>query len=198
MKFLSKRVDSEVLAQGLIYQENRGVNNKCIHDLLLAEQKSFCAYTEKYVVGLDSTEVEHLNSSKKYADDYYNYYVVLRKANEYKLKKDNHYRGAQFFESLFFQNKEEFDSRIQYVDGVYEEVHLQDFEARDFIDFLGFNEHPLYEDRKKHVKRLKALFEDANWDNEKRLQYLSSNPNELSFITALEIELGLNLAMFYQ
>lgn len=198
MKFLGKNPDSDILANGLTYQENRGVNNKRIHDLLLLEQKNFCAYTEKYVQGLDSTEVEHFNSSKKYADDYYNYYTVLRKANEYKIKKDILYRDASFFRNLFFQNVEEFDRRIQYVEGIYEEIVDNDTEARDFIDFLGFNEHPLFEERKNHIDKLKEIFENTGWDNQRRIEHFRRHPNDLSFITAVEHEFGLNLAEFYQ
>ena len=198
MKFLRKNTDSEILAARLTYQKNRGANNAILKDLLLIEQKNFCAYTEKYIQSLDSTEVEHFNSSLKYADDYYNYYAVIRKANEYKIAKDNTYRGAGFFGNLFFQNELELRRRIRYIDGVYEEVDITDTEAKDFIDFLGFNEHPLFEDRKKHINRLKKSFNEAGWDAQRQLEYFRTYPYELSFITALENELCLDLKEFYQ
>ncbi len=198
MKLLGKTPNSEIIAEGLTYQENRSRNNKRLLELLLSEQRNFCAYTEKYVQGLDSTEVEHFNSAIKYWDDYYNYYAVLRKANEYKIKKDNTYRNAGFLDNLFFQNNDDFSRRVHYVDGVYEETDAMDIEAKNFIDFLGFNEHPLYQDRKNHVERLKESFENAGWDSQRCLDYFRTYPNELSFITALEHELGLNLVEFYR
>lgn len=197
MKFLSKKEDSEIRIEGLTYQENKAENNRRLKELLLLEQKNFCAYTEKYIQGLDATEVEHFNSALKYADDYYNYYAVVRKANEYKIKKDALYRDKSFFQNLFFQNLDTFIRRIGYVDGVYEEKEIDDVEAKNFIDFLGFNEHPLFEDRKKHVSRLKSVFEEAGWDKERQLAYFRAHPEELSFITAIEHELGLDLREFY-
>ena len=57
---------------------------------LLLEQSNFCAYTEKYITGLDSVEVEHFNASIKYNDDYFNYYAVIRSANSGKrLENDS-------------------------------------------------------------------------------------------------------------
>ena len=144
MKFLSKREDSAILKLGLTYNKNASENNRKLNELLLAEQKNFCAYTEKYIGPLDSVEVEHLNSSKKYNDDYYNYYTVLRKANEYKIKKDKKYVGATFFDSLFFQDDTNFRQRVTYADGIYYELNEEDTEAKELIDFLGFNEAPLY------------------------------------------------------
>ena len=88
MKFLTKKDDSKILKEGLVYQENRAENNRRIRSLLVEEQHNFCAYTEKYFAELDSVEVEHLDASKKYDDDYYNYYAVIRAANERKIAKD--------------------------------------------------------------------------------------------------------------
>ncbi|MEZ4827920.1 MAG: hypothetical protein R3C61_16795 [Bacteroidia bacterium] len=146
---------------------------------------------------MDSVDVEHFDSSLKYEDDYFNYYAVLRKANQY--KKDEKYKGASFFENKFFQKREVFDARIRYVEGGdYEEIDLDNTEARDLIDFLGFNHEFLHRDRKNHIRRLKNLFSDANWNREKQIEYFQQNKSELSFITALEVELELDLSAFYQ
>jgi hypothetical protein len=49
------------------------------------------------VHGIDSTDVEHFDPSKKGADDYFNYYATLRSANERKSTKYAIYVGADFF-----------------------------------------------------------------------------------------------------
>lgn len=212
MKFLSKNADSEVLKKGLVYGKNRPIQNKEIRDLLVAEQKNFCAYTEKYISGLDSVEVEHFNSSKKYNDDYYNYYAVIRKANTY--KKDEKYRDAQFFESLFFQKH--FDKRIQFVAEAqdYKEIDAEDTEAkdyiakglfyavidagdteaRDFINFIGLNNPDLSSDRWRHINRLAGLFNSTL----EMAAYLKNHKEELSFITAIENKFNIDLSEFYQ
>ena len=195
MKFLSKTERSQILNENLTYQEGKSEHNRKIKELLLTEQKNFCAYSEKYIQELDSSEVEHFNTSLKYSDDYYNYYAVIRKANLY--KKDEEYKGASFFNSLFFQNSDEFNERIQYVKGgIYEEIKEDDQEAIDLIDFLGFNHPDLYTQRIRHIKRLKKSFEDASYSKEQCLEYFRNHHEELSFITAIENELGLDLSEF--
>lgn len=196
MKFLGKRTNSQVLSKGLTYKKGRNVNNRFINKLLLTEQKNFCAYTEKYLQELDSSEVEHFDSSKKYSDDYYNYYAVIRKANLY--KKDEQYVGASFFTSLFFQNDINFNDRVRYAKGgIYEEIDESDQEAMDLIDFLGFNNPYLYKQRKRHIARLKRNFDDAFYDMNRRIKYFREHKEDLSFVTAIEVELDLNLSEFY-
>ena len=194
MKFLSKRSDSPILLQNLTYQENRPANNKDLKEKLLKEQHDFCAYTEKYIEELDSVEVEHFNSVLKYRDDYYNYYAVIRVPNLY--KKDEAYKGAEFFQTLFFQNINQFNIRIRYIDGVYEEINEGDTEAHDLIDFLGFNHPTLDTHRTRHIRRLKNLFQAANSSLEEQLNHFRQNRQELSFITAIEHELELDLTEF--
>jgi hypothetical protein len=190
MKFLTKNPQSPILTDGLIYQENKGKNNAILRYRLVKEQKNFCAYTERYIKGLDSPEVEHFDSSKKYGDDYFNYYAVLRKPNLY--KKDEQYKNNTFFQTLFFHDKTEFERRIQYKEGIYYEVEETDVEARDFIDFLGFNNDLLFKERSNHLNRLKNIFRHFN-DAEK-LAFFNTHKEELSFITALEVELGLDFS----
>jgi len=118
MKFFEKNPASKINQQGLVYKENRSKANAEILKLLLLEQKNFCSYTEKYIQELDACEVEHFDASKKYNDNYLNYYAVIRKANQY--KKDAQYAGASFFTNLFFQQPNGFNSRIKFVGGQYE------------------------------------------------------------------------------
>ena len=188
MKFLSKNAVSVILDKGIVYRKG---NNEELRNLLLLEQKNFCAYTEKYVENLDSVEVEHFNSSIKYKDDYYNYYAVVRKANLY--KKDELYKNAPFFDSLFFQK--DFDARIRFVaeDLVYEEINVGDTEAADFIDFIGLNYNDVYEDRKKHINRLKTIFSAID----DKIAYFREYTTELKFITAIEGVFGVDLSEFY-
>lgn len=193
MKFLSKYSESKILKKNLVYSKNAS-NNQLLLSLLKEEQLNFCAYTEKYFENLDSIDVEHFNSSLKGTekDDYYNYYAVLHKANLY--KKDEKYREASFFESRFFQNRIEFNSRIKYVKGgFYEEVDLDDEEATQFIDFLGLNDERLFRDRNAHVRRLKEIFNNAAYSKNQVISHFLRNKEELKFITAIEVELEIDL-----
>ena len=156
MKFLGKKANSKILKENLAYKKGQGKKNKILKKLLLEEQKGFCAYTELYIgnteKSLISAEVEHFNTTLKYKDDYYNYYAVLRGANLSKKKKDAKYKETakavkSFFGSLFFQDDKEFQKRIRYTDGDYEEIDENDKEARDLIDFLGLNNPELHKAR---------------------------------------------------
>lgn len=114
MKFLTKSANSEVLSSRLLYKKNSAVNNRNLREQLLKEQKGFCAYTEEYLIANTlCPEVEHFNTGKKYQDDYYNYYVVSRFANQRKMKvdKSGDFKRESFFESCFFHDKNIFDSR---------------------------------------------------------------------------------------
>jgi hypothetical protein len=192
VRFLLKDRSSRVLAEGLVYKD-KGHNDQLL-DLLLDEQHGFCAYTEKRSTPLDTCAVEHFDTRKKRtaADDYFNYYAVLQSANQRKRRREQKHRGAAFFESLFFQKKAGL-SRIRYLpgEGVFEETYEDDHEARDLVDFLGFNDEILFEERRKHVERLRELFREAEWGADRQRAYLNEHPEELSFVTALEAELGL-------
>jgi hypothetical protein len=196
MKFLPKKPQSDFLKENLTYQQNRAENNRNLLVRLLAEQQNFCAYSEKYIEDLDSVEVEHFDASKKYADDYYNYYAVLRKINA--QKRDEAFRGNSFFKTLFFQNKTDLYARIRYIkeDGVFETINIADTEAQNLIEFLGMNDDKLYRQRKNHIHRLHDIKNDAKYDNAQFQEYLKKHLKELSFITALEHEFNLHLQDF--
>jgi hypothetical protein len=195
MKFLSKSADSEILFEGHTYRING--DNSILRALLLNEQKNFCAYSEKYIEGLDSVEVEHFNPSLKGDDNYYNYYAALRDCNMHNKKMYSTYRNASFFSSLFFQDKVEFAKRIKYDEGQYMEINEADVEATQLIGFLGFNRTTLYRHRQNHISRLKRTFEDAAYSEEQKIEHFRNHRQDLNFITAIEIELGLDLSEFY-
>jgi hypothetical protein len=189
MRFLSKRADSLILAQSLTYKKGQAANNEILRRALQIEQKNFCAYSERYIKHTDSPEVEHLDASKKYNDDYYNYYAVIRWANQ--SKNDKKYVGYSFLTSLFFHDPIQFNSRIGYSNGEYYIKNDNDQEAQDLIDFLGFNKYELFTDRENHIQRLKFILKD--FTDKERLVYFSAHKEELSFMSAIEVEFGIEL-----
>jgi hypothetical protein len=183
MKFLSKKPDSKILNEAIVYKTNG--DNSILRGLLINEQKNYCAYTEKYLHPLDQVDVEHFDSTKKKTenDNYYNYYAVITTANKY--KKDEIYKGATFFTNLFFQDSFELNKRISFANSIFFEIDEADTEARDFIDFLGLNNPKLSEERSKHIQRMKGYFDSSNFSLEKIKEYFVQYKSELSFITAL-------------
>jgi len=195
MKFLTKKADSEIYTQGYTYKING--DNSILRGMLLLEQNNFCAYSEKYIEELDAVEVEHFNPSLKGNDDYFNYYTALRECNANNKKMYPVYQGSSFFDTLFFQNRQEFNSIIEYQKGQYQEINQTDTEAIELIAFLGFNRTPLHKQRQNHIKRLKEVFDNGNYSETQRLEHFRKHRQDLNFITAIENELELDLSEFY-
>jgi hypothetical protein len=65
--------------------------------------------------------------------------------------------------------------------------------ARNLINYLGWNKPEVAADRTKHVQRVRILrtFFDSN---ESFLAHLSQEPDSMSFVTALEAEIGLTIS----
>jgi hypothetical protein len=190
MKFLSKNINSEIYADELTYKS--GSDNSFLKFKILDEQKNFCAYTEKYIQGTDSTEIEHFDPSKKDDDNYFNYYTTLRSANERKIGKYKLYSEAAFFQTLFFQNAVTFNSKVMYDDFEYLPVNDEDQDAKDFIDYLGFNDDYLYSERIRHIERLKSTLSSFTEDQKK--QYFNQFKGDLSYVTAIEDAFDLDLS----
>ncbi len=191
MKFLTKSVDSEIYKDDWVYQS--GSDNSILKFKLLSEQKNFCAYTETYIQpGRDSIDVEHFNPSKKDSDNYFNYYATLRSANERKIAKYRIYKGSAFFQTLWFQYIVQFTNRIVYTDFTYEPTDPNDQDAKNFIDYLGFNDDYLYGERIRHISRLIETLSSFS-DKEKKF-YFRKHKGDLSYITAIEAAFEIDLS----
>ena len=196
MKFLTKSIHSAILKDGITYSKNT-VKNQQLKDRLLDEQRQFCAYTEKRITHSESVEIEHFDATKKWKDDYFNYYATIRQANLSKLKKENKYKYATFFQSLFFHDNIELNRRINYDVGQYDSTDPNDTEAQGLIDYLSLNDEWLYSERVNHINLLRETFADANYTKTQQKAYLLRHHKMLSFITAIEHEFDLDLSEVY-
>ena len=198
MRFLAKDKASSILNEGMTYQKDRSPNNRQLLEALLLEQRGFCAYTERYMRWSDSPEVEHFNPALKYEDDYFNYYAVLRNANQRKTKRErrSEFEGVPFFGSRFFQDPDELNRRIRYIreDHMYETTDPDDREAEMLIEYLGINDWGLVKERRNHSERVFETCRENHWSNDAIHAYFIKRPEELSFITALELGLDLDLS----
>ena len=83
--------------------------------------------------------------------------------------------------------------RIRYRDGQLPAVAGDDEKARHLIDFLGWNKPELAEERDAHVGRVRDLRDGfLGGSNERLMAWLADHPEDLSFATAPEAELGLD------
>jgi hypothetical protein len=51
----------------------------------------------------------------------------------------------------------------------------------------------LFRDRNAHVRRLKEIFNNAGYSNDEILSHFKNHKNELKFVTAIEVELEIDL-----
>jgi uncharacterized protein (TIGR02646 family) len=188
MKFLAKIKDSIALKESYSYDKQS--DRRKIREVLYNEQMGFCAYSEEYLKETDSKHIEHFDPRLKNTpkDNYWNWYLVTSWMNEHKPKKIEPY-----FLPILSPFSEDLDKRIIYEDGIFRAVNSTDNEAIKLIKFLKLNAPELDNARKNHIGRvlyLKGVFEN---DEEKLVNYLSKHIEELSYLTALEVELQIPL-----
>lgn len=87
---------------------------------------------------------------------------------------------------------ESYVERIGFKNNIYYELMEGDQEAADLIDFLGLNHPTLYEQRSKHIKRLRESFQEAKYSIEEIQDFLKRNKEQLSFCTAIDAEFDIN------
>jgi hypothetical protein len=185
MRYLKKLNNSEIINQNLSYSKK--TDRGTIREILLNEQNRFCAYSERYVKETDSCHIEHFNPNLKNTvnDDYYNWYAVLGWINEHKAKIIDPYLP------ILNPAIENISERIYYKDGLFHPVNENDTESKYLIKFLLFNKNELVNDRKRHIARLKDTRNLLG--DELFFQKLKKFPEELSFASAIEVELNIDL-----
>jgi len=186
MKYLSKKNDSEILKKEWKY-ETKSQRPK-IRAALLKEQKGFCAYSERYIQQTDSPEIEHFDPRIKPTskDGYQNWYAVLNWLNIHKPKKIEPHLP------ILHPSSPDLKERILYKDGLFQVANKDDEEAQNLINFLGWNKMEVVTDRQKHVQRVKFMKEMLA-EETLFLEQLKKDKLNLSFATALEAELGIDI-----
>ena len=152
---------------------------------LLAEQKGFCAYSERHKKETDEVHIEHFDPRKKntVCDNYWNWYAVLAWCNHHKPHRIEEY------EPLACPYESNLPERIGYRDGEFVPLAFDDIEARNLIEFLGWNSRELFDDRARHIEHLRWVQEELASD-EKFIEYLNRNADQLDFFTAIRAEFG--------
>jgi|694.fasta_scaffold76131_3 hypothetical protein len=179
MNFLRKPNDQIAQHLGLRYPNDR----KKAVEILMHLQKGFCAYSERYLKPLDSVELEHFDPRKKNTpnDGIENWHAVIRWMNAHKARKIENYEPLPDLEN--------WDStRVWYDRGLFV-CREDDREAHNLIEFLGVNRQEVFEERAKHIARLKNLLEKAGV--KMLLEILEDSPDQMDFPSAIQAELGI-------
>ena len=83
--------------------------------------------------------------------------------------------------------------RVKYKDGQFSPSEEEDREPDNLIKFLGWNRPELARDRSNHVRRIRELRTFFDNDVSAFVHYLRDHPEDMSFATALEAELGIEM-----
>ena len=189
MRYLAKSNQSKILKEG--WQYSTSSHRPKIRAELLKEQHNFCAYTERYITPIDACDIEHFDERKKNnkgEDDYWNWYAVHHWINMHK-------RSIKEFLPIMLPYDETLPDRICYVNGEFRAIDEDDIEARHLIEFLGWNNPKIAEYRAKMIARYREVHElFFAGDDMRFIEYMKEDPENLSFITALEAELDLSFS----
>ena len=179
MKFLHKAPDTLAGYETLTYPKDR----VSAREALCRIQRNFCAYSERYLKPLDSVDVEHFDPRLKNteSDGIRNWHAVIHWLN---MRKSNRIEEFEPLPDLQIWT----DARVTYRNGFFE-CDEADEETKNLIDFLGVNRKEVYDERTKHVARIRRMMDKIG--GEELIELLAESPDDLSFPTALATELGL-------
>jgi hypothetical protein len=185
MRYLRKSSESQVLANRWQYDKKSDRPKICA--VLRKEQLVFCAYSEAYLTPIHQVEIEHFDPDLKgtNADSYWNWYAVVSWMNRHK------YKNITRYQPILKPSSPDIHQRIKYEQGIFVAVEATDQEAKNLIDFLGWNRPEVFEARRNHVNRIRDLQEICG-DDQLFFDCLINHPENLSFFSALQNELGLS------
>ena len=179
MNFLHKDSAKIRSHSDLRYPQDR---DKAVSELIRL-QKGFCAYSERYLKPLDSVELEHFDPRKKNSpdDDFSNWHAVIRWMNAHKANRIENFAPLP--------NPETWTAnRIRYEHGFFV-CDESDVETKNLINFSGVNRKEVFDERANHIARLRSMRQKVG--EELLVEILTESPEDLSFPTAIEAELGI-------
>lgn len=184
MRFLRKSAAELESLRFLSYA--RKADRDAARGHLVVLQRGYCAYSERYLKPLDSVEIEHFDPRLKHTerDGIANWHAVLRWMNAHKA------RIIEPYLPLPATDDDSLDRRIRYERGEFT-CDPADHEARHLIEFLGVNRPEVVHERNNHVSRVRRLRDLCERHGDDFVSLLVDSPEDLSFSSALEAELGI-------
>lgn len=188
MRKAIKNPDSEIITDNLKYVSGR--NNKKLREILLKEQKNFCAYTDEYISRTDQGDIEHFNPTLKGTpqDGYHNWFIVKSQWN-----KNKSYKWDKF-QPILHPTADDFEERIIYIKGNYFAQSDADIEAKNLINLLQLDNLVLADNRKKYIKRKR---DDMIAYNQGAIEFFTTLINcstcEISYLRAIKEEFGIDI-----
>ncbi len=155
--------NSKIITDALSYDCKKGANNSILGNLLLKEQKSFCAYSEEFIDPVsDSNDTEHFNPDLKCSNDdlYSNWFKVKNKVNFKKRLKELEFKKNNIsFLDILHPCEDEFEEKLIYIVGEYRFQESSDIKVKNLIDFLELNRPEKIEHRRDFIIRKRKELE---------------------------------------
>lgn len=181
---------SAIITGNLNYISNNSANNKRIVDILLGEQKMFCAYTDEYISRSDAKDIEHFNPTLKDTDqdNYYNWFVVKHQWNMEKSEKWDK------FQPVLHPTALDFEERIVYIQGDYVVKKIDDIEAKNLSDLLKLDDIHLANNRKKYIARKRdEIALDGNGVYDFFATLMNADVCQIKYTRAIKEEFGIDI-----
>ena len=181
---------SAIITGNLNYISNNSTNNKRIVDILLGEQKMFCAYTDEYISRSDAKDIEHFNPTLKDTDqdNYNNWFVVKHQWNMEKSEKWDK------FQPVLHPTALDFEERIVYIQGDYVVKKIDDIEAKNLSDLLKLDDIHLANNRKKYIARKRdEIALDGNGVYDFFATLMNADPCQIKYTRAIKEEFGIDI-----
>jgi hypothetical protein len=189
MKRIVKNLNSQIITKKIIFNSKK--NNSKLSEILLKEQKGFCAYTEEYIGFSDAKDIEHFNPNLKDEpnDNYYNWYLVKHLPNQRKTKN--------WITPMLMPYVEDFEFRIIYDNGEYF-AKPNDDEANNLIVLLDLNNQKKVEDRKNYIKRRREFITDRKLQTKTEIisyfqNKIDNEIKSISYLRAIQEEFKINI-----
>ena len=199
MKKIKKDLNnSKIIIANLKYNCKKGANNSKLGNILLQEQKYFCAYSEEYINTIsDSADIEHFNPDLKCTDDdsSSNWFKVKNKVNFLKRLKEEEFRKKNIsFDDILHPCENDFEERLKYIVYEYRFEESSDIKVINLINFLELNMPEKIERRRDFIVRKKKELE--NWGNNiedffKTL--IEDDISQIKYLRAIQEEFNLDI-----
>ena len=189
MRKAFKNSNSKILTNNLKYTSG-GSTTKQISELLLQEQKGFCAYTDEYISRTDARDIEHFNPKLKdtIQDNYYNWFLVKHQWNKEKSYKWDKYQP------ILHPTAQDFEDRVVYVAGDYFAKLDSDVEAKNLVSLLKLDDLELADKRKKYIARKREEIKVFGQDAFTFFSTLIADDTcQVSYLRAIKEEFGIDV-----
>ncbi len=190
MRQAIKKSDSKIILDGLNYKEGNSPNNKIITEILIQEQKMFCAYTDECITRTDAKDIEHFNPTLKGQpnDNYNNWFIVKHQWN---IEKSDKWIK---FQPILHPTALDFEERIVYFMGDYFAKSKDDIEAQNLVDLLKIDDTHLAKKRKEYIKNRKEHIELFKMEISSYFKELiMKEPYNVHYPRAIKEEFGIDI-----